>query len=130
MSEAAHRKSLLDAYKRRPLEMGVYRVMCTATGRSIVAASKDPRARLNRHTAALRMKAHEVKALQADWTAHGEGAFVFEILDTLASSDDPGYDPIPDLIVLEDMWLEKLQVTIDPLMSIDRKRFRRTDSPR
>jgi hypothetical protein len=125
MSKAAHRKDLLDAYKRRPIEMGVYRVMCTVTGRSIVAASKDPRARLNRHTAALRMKAHETKALQADWNEHGESAFVFEILDTLAPSDDPGHDPIPDLTVLEDMWLEKLNVTIEPQLSIDPKRIRK-----
>jgi len=104
--------------------MGVYRVMCTVTGRSIVAASKDPRARLNRHTAALRMKAHEVKALQADWAEHGEASFVFEVLDTITPSDEPGYDPIPDLTVLEDMWLEKLQVTIDPQLSIDPKRVR------
>jgi len=30
MSEAASRKSLIDAYKQRAVEMGVYRVMCTA----------------------------------------------------------------------------------------------------
>ena len=126
MSESAHRKSLIDAYKQRPLTMGVYRVMCTVTGRSLVAASKDPRARLNRHAAALRMNAHEVKPLQADWKAHGEASFVFEILDMLAPSDDPGYDPIPDLTVLEDMWLEKLQVPGDPLLSIAPKRLRRS----
>lgn len=125
MSESAHRKSLIDAYKQRAVEMGVYRVMCTATGRSLVAASKDPRALLNRHTAQLRMNAHPIKPLQADWKQHGEAAFTFEVIDTLAPSDDPGYDPIPDLTVLEDMWLEKLQVLGDPLHSIAPKRFRR-----
>ncbi len=71
------------------------------------------------------MKAHEVKALQADWNEHGQASFVFEILDTLAPHEDPAHDPIPDLAVLEDMWLDKLRVTIDPQLSIDPKRVRR-----
>lgn len=130
MSEAASRKSLIDAYKQRVPEMGVYRVMCTATGRSLVAASRDPRALLNRHTAQLRMNAHPIKPLQADWKQYGESAFTFEVLDTLALSDDPGHDPVPDLTVLEDMWLEKLQVAGDPLHSIAPKRLGRTGLPR
>ena len=129
MSEAANRKALIDAYKQRVPVMGVYRVMCTVTGRSLVAASKDPRSLLNRHTAQLEMNAHPVKPLQADWKEHGKGAFTFEVLDTLLPSDDPGYDPIPDLTVLEDMWLEKLQVPGDPLHSIAPKRFGRKILP-
>ena len=97
MSEAANRKALIDAYKQRVPVMGVYRVMCTVTGRSLVAASKDPRSLLNRHTAQLEMNAHPVKPLQADWKEHGKGAFTFEVLDTLLR---PGLEPLHVPLIL------------------------------
>ena len=35
--------------------------------------------------------------------------FVFEVLDTLPASDEPGYDVKGELRVLEELWLERLQ---------------------
>ena len=52
--------------------------------------------------------AHPNRELQSDWNRLGEGVFVFEVLDTLKPSDQPGWDPAGDLRVLEEMWLEKL----------------------
>ena len=102
--------------------MGVYRVMNTVTGNSLVAASTDVNALLNRHKAQLRMAAHPNRALQADFAAHGPDSFVFEVLDTLTPSDDPAYDPADDLAELEDMWLEKLGVQRDALHTIRLRR--------
>lgn len=116
------RKALLRDYKERIVPMGVYRVINKMTGNSLVAASTDVNAILNRHLAQLRMSAHPNRALQADWAAHGPDSFVLEVLDTLTPSDDPGYDPADDLAALEDMWLEKLAVTRDSLHTIRLKR--------
>jgi hypothetical protein len=116
------RKSLLRDYKARVVATGVYRVMNKATGHSLVAAHTDVNAILNRHLAQLRMSAHPNRALQADWNAHGQESFVFEVLDTLTPSDDPAYDAADDLAALEDMWLEKLSLTADALHTIRLRR--------
>ena len=116
------RKAALRDYKERVVPMGVYRVMNTVTGNSLVAASTDVNALLNRHKAQLRMSAHPNRALQADFAAHGPDSFVFEVLDTLTPSDNPAYDPADDLAELEDMWLEKLGAQRDALHTIRLKR--------
>jgi hypothetical protein len=102
--------------------MGVYQVRNTITGNAIVAASKDLPSVLNRHRAALRLGGHSSRVLQADWTAHGEGSFVFEVLDTLSPPDDPNYDPIADLTALEDLWLEKLSLKPNRQETINSRR--------
>jgi hypothetical protein len=118
------RKALIREYKRRRPPAGVYRVRNTVTGRALVAASANLPAILNRHEAQLRMGGHPSKSLQADWTAHGSASFVFEVLDTLPPREDPAYDSVPDLSGLEDMWLERLSMTADPLHTIAPKRLR------
>ncbi len=116
---AIDKKALVRAYKERIVPMGVYQVRNTITGHALVAASKDVRALLNRHKAQLSMNAHPSKTLQADWARHGAESFVFEVLDTFTPSDAPGYDPLVDLSALEDMWLDKLSLPIDPIHTID-----------
>lgn len=88
--------------------MGVFRVRCTATGRQVIGATRDLPSALNRQRAQLSLGGHPDKTLQADWEAHGAAAFTFEVLDTLAPRDDPGYDPTDDLEVLRDMWRARL----------------------
>ena len=102
------RKALIREYKESRRPMGVYCVRNTVTGRSLVGASVDLPAMLNRHRAELRLNAHSNRALQADWNELGPEAFEFEILDTLQSPDRRDYDPRDDLRVLEALWLEKL----------------------
>jgi hypothetical protein len=74
----------------------------------LVLAGQDIASLLNRHQAQLRLGVHRNQALQGDWQAAGERAFVFEIVDTLTPKETPGYDPDPDLSVLEQLWLERL----------------------
>jgi len=102
------RKALIRDYKETPRPMGVYRVLNTFDGKSLVGASNDVQAMLNRHRAQLRMHSHRNTELQKAWDAHGAGAFVFEVLDVVASSEEPNHDPAPDLQVLEELWLDKL----------------------
>ncbi len=103
------RKELIEEYKRTPKEMGVYRILNTVNGKSFIAASRDIRARFNRHRMGLKTGSEEVKPLLADWVEYGEEAFEFEILDQLEPLDKPNYDPTDDLETLESIWLEKLQ---------------------
>jgi hypothetical protein len=117
------RKALIREYKQRRPPMGVYRVACTVTGHALVAASRDVASILNRHRAQLGLAAHPSRELQADWTAHGPASFVFEVLDTLTPPDAPDYDPVADLTVLEDLWLEKLSLRADRLHTIDPRRL-------
>jgi hypothetical protein len=117
------RKALIREYKQRRPPMGVYRVHSTATGRSLVAAATDLPSILNRHRFQLQTGGHPTRALQADWKEHGAESFVFEVLDTLPERDQADYDPVPDLAVLEDMWLERLSLVADRIHTIDPKRL-------
>ena len=89
--------------------MGVYRIRNVKNDRSFIAASRDIKARLNRHRMSLKTNNDSNKALQADWLHYGQEAFIFEVLDVLKPLDIPDYNPSDDLNVLEEMWLEKLQ---------------------
>jgi hypothetical protein len=89
--------------------MGVGAVRNTTNGNTLVVASQDLRALLNRQQAQLRLNAHPNRALQADWNSLGADAFEFVVLDTLAPKDAPDYDPSDDLRALEELWLEKLR---------------------
>ena len=103
------RKELKKEYLQTPKKMGVYRIRNIQNDRSYVAASKDIKARFNRHRMSLKTGNDSNKALQADWQQYGEDAFTFEVLDVLKPLDIAGYDPTDDLNVLEQLWREKLQ---------------------
>jgi hypothetical protein len=103
------RKERRRAYKETPTPMGVVRVYNTANGKSLVEASRNTQASLNRHQFQLKMGVHHNRPLVKDWETFGPDAFRFEVLDTLAPPDTPDYDPANDLKVLEDLWLDKLQ---------------------
>ena len=102
------RKELARQYRETPRPMGVYRVGCAATGRELIGASRDLPSALNRQRAQLSLGGHPDKGLQVDWEAHGPEAFTFEVLDTLAPRDDPGYDPSADLEELTQLWRARL----------------------
>jgi hypothetical protein len=89
--------------------MGVYRIRNRENGRAYVAASRDLRARLNRHRMELKTGGERVRALLEDWRTFGEDAFEFEVLDRLEPLDRPDYDPADDLAELEAIWLAELR---------------------
>jgi hypothetical protein len=122
--EEMNRKEMIRAYRQQRRPMGVYRVSNKLTGHATVAATKDLTARLNRHRAQLSTGGHPSRLLQADWNEHGPDSFTFEVLDTLDPPDLPDYDPLEDLTVLEDIWLEKLSLAADPLHTIKPGRSR------
>src|SRR3954453_15546397 len=103
------KRTLTRDYKEAKIAAGVYRVHNTQTDRSLVGSSVNVTERLNRQRAGLKMGRHENKELQRDWDHLGDGAFAFEVLDTLTEPDRPGYDVKRELRVLEDLWLERLE---------------------
>ena len=102
------RKTLKREYRETPRPMGVYRVLNTVNGKSLVGASIDLPSILNRLRMQIRMGTHSNRELQTDLKALGPEAFEVEILDTLTASDKPDHDPADDLRALEELWLEKL----------------------
>ena len=106
-----NRKSLIRAYKETRRPMGVYRIHNTRDDRSLIGRSVDLPAILNRERVSLRFGNHPNAALQRDWTTLGPDSFVFEVLDTLKAPDEqPDYDPTDDLRVLEELWIERLEL--------------------
>lgn len=105
-----NRKELLKSYKETPRPAGVYRVQHVPSGRTLLGSSRDAPAMLNRIQAQLRMRAHPNRALQADWDSDGSEAFVFDVVDLLPPSSTPDYDPSADLVMLEELWREKLEL--------------------
>jgi hypothetical protein len=95
-------------YKESKIPAGIYRVVNTRANRSLVGSSVNLPAILNRHRADLKMGAHRNRELQRDWNQLGEGAFAFEILDTLVPHSELGYDMKRELATLEELWLERL----------------------
>jgi hypothetical protein len=102
------RKALIREYKANRRPMGVFQVRNTLNGKVLLGSTADLPSMLNRQRAQLQMGAHPNRQLQADWRAHGPGAFAFEVLDTLTASDEAGSDPREDLRTLEAMWLAKV----------------------
>ena len=102
------RRELIRQYKETPRPMGIFRVLNVVGQKSFVGTSPDLPAMLNRQRFQLEHGSHPNQALQADWNQLGSSAFIFEVLDTLSPSKEPGNDPSDDLRVLEQLWLEKL----------------------
>jgi hypothetical protein len=102
------RKALIRDYKETQRPMGVYRVKNLVNGKSLVGTSVDLPSILNRMRMQLRAGTHSNRELQKDLKEHGADAFEVEVLDTLAPSDRPDYDPKDDLRALESLWLAEL----------------------
>jgi len=90
------RKQAIRDFKDQPPSRGAFAIRCLPTQRVWVGASPNLGAVRNREWFALRQGQHRDKALQAEWTAHGEAAFQFEVLETLETDVLPL--AIPDLL--------------------------------
>lgn len=102
------RKTLLRDYKDRKVEAGIYLVRCAPTGEAWVGATPDLATRQSGVWFTLRCGSHNDRALQAAWTAHGEGAFVFEALEAI---DDEGRGDLGRASLLKerrDAWIARL----------------------
>ncbi len=104
------RKEMVRKYKETPRPAGIYRVQHLPSGRTLLGTSPDAPAMLNRIRTQLRTKGHPNRALQADWDADGPDAFLFEVVDLLPPAEDAAKDLSGELAVLEELWMERLDL--------------------
>jgi len=81
------RRELLDAYRERKDRPGVFVVRCAASGQCWTGATDNLDTRQNGVWFSLKLGSHPGRSLQAAWKAHGEAAFVFEILEVLETEE-------------------------------------------
>lgn len=103
------RRELKDEYKNNPPPMGVYQLKDKANGRLLVGGSLNLPGRKNSHFFQLKMGCHPNKVLQADWQAHGEEAFAYEVLETLKPEKVPPEERRAAVAAMEAKWLEALR---------------------
>ncbi|MGA3202169.1 MAG: GIY-YIG nuclease family protein [Bryobacteraceae bacterium] len=101
------RKAAIAEYKNRKTPRGTFVVRFNDEGRAWVDATPDLAAARNSLLFSLRHGMHLNKELQAEWDAHGEDAFRYEVLEKL--EDD--LSPMAWRDLLKDKkkeWLERL----------------------
>jgi group I intron endonuclease len=103
------KKEIKKAYKQTIQPMGIYQVKNKVNGKIFIGCSKNFKAKFNSIQFQLNNGSYINKTLQDDFIKYGMDNFAFEVLDYLEPKEDPAYDYTNDLIVLEDLWLDKLQ---------------------
>ena len=83
MIAKAERKEAVRQFKERKPSPGIYALRCSTTGRTWVDSSTNLDAAQNSQFFQLRQRLHRNKELQAEWNAHGEESFRFEVLEKL-----------------------------------------------
>jgi hypothetical protein len=103
------RKEIHREYKERVKPSGVFQVKNLANGKVLLGSSLNLEGPLNKHRFMLRINSHPNKELQQDWNELGPDQFSFEILETVQLQDSPAFNLNDELMLLEEIWLEKLQ---------------------
>jgi hypothetical protein len=101
------KKEVIQQFKERKSAMGVFAVRCNATGRVWVGCSRNLEAAKNGIWFGLRNASHRDKALQNEWTAHGEGVFQYEVLQKV--DEDVAPLLVTDLLnEMKQRWMAQL----------------------
>ncbi|WP_293473461.1 GIY-YIG nuclease family protein [Phenylobacterium sp.] len=82
MDRQSRRERVRD-FKERKTAAGVYAVRCAPSGQVWVGGSRNIDPQRNSIWFSLKQGAHMNRAMQAAWTAHGEGAFAYEVLERI-----------------------------------------------
>ncbi|OYX34473.1 MAG: hypothetical protein B7Y99_05505 [Caulobacterales bacterium 32-69-10] len=104
------RKAAIAAYKDRKPALGVYAVVCTATGEAWVGHSRHVDTQRNGLWFTLRLGTSPYPSLQAAWGRHGEEAFRFEELERLRD-DFPEISRLDELKKRQALWRSRLQAS-------------------
>lgn len=70
-----------------PHSPGIYRIICTATGKMYIGSAIDMRKRWSRHTSELRTNRHHNERLQRAWVKYGEETFAFQVIEICQVGD-------------------------------------------
>ncbi|MGA7674520.1 MAG: GIY-YIG nuclease family protein [Rhizomicrobium sp.] len=83
--DKGRRKEIARTYRERMPQQGIFAVRCA--GRTWVSASRHLDTQQNRLWFGLRQGGLPNAELQAAWNAHGEAAFVFEVLEKVTDEN-------------------------------------------
>ena len=107
MLSKEQKKEAINNFKERKPALGIYSIRCTVTERVWVGASKNLPATKNGTWFALRNEVYRDKLLQDEWNTHGEPAFAYDVLETLA--DDVHAMAVNDLLSEKKKdWMSRL----------------------
>jgi hypothetical protein len=110
---AIDKKKAAEDFKNRKVPRGIFAVRCKETGGTWVDSSPNLDAARNGTWFGLRAGGFRDKSLQAEWNAHGEDAFEFEVLEILP--DDVAAMNLRDVLKeRKRLWAEKLGATALP----------------
>jgi len=96
-------------YKERKKPSGIFQVKNAANGKVLLGSSLNLEGPLNGIKFMLTAGMHRNETLQKEWNEYGSEKFTFEILEVVQLKDDPNFNLIDELTLLEQIWLEKLQ---------------------
>lgn len=102
--DRARRKELTQSYKLALPPMGVFAIRNLVTGKMLIDQSTHLTGALNRHRTELKLGSHRNKALMADWRAHGEAGFAFEVLEQVDERPEPDFDYKAEIARLLAIW--------------------------
>lgn len=103
------RKELVEQYKRRKPDMGIFIIRRKGGKRCFLETSANVPAFMNRVRFQLNHGSHPNRELQRDWKEHGEPAFDIEVLELLKyDKDETKTDYSEELAILKMVWEEKL----------------------
>jgi group I intron endonuclease len=108
-SQEKTRAEIRRAYKEAPRQAGIFQIKNLKNGKILLGSSTNLHGPLNKHRFMLTIGRHDNADLQGDFDRYGPDAFVFEILEVVKPSDEPGFCLEDELTLLEQIWLEKLQ---------------------
>jgi hypothetical protein len=89
MQSKETRKESIRQFKEQKPSVGIYAVRCPATGEVWVGGSRNLGATKNGCWFTLRNGSHREPSLQAAWSAQGEAAFEYEVLEELDEDVQP-----------------------------------------
>lgn len=102
------KKELKAAYKELKFPMGVFQIKNKTNGKIFIDRSLNMPAKWNRHHAQLKFGSHRNKVLQQEWNQFGATAFEYTVLEEILF-DDPSVEYDKEVLILEEIFLEKLQ---------------------
>ena len=105
--DAKDRKAAIAAYREIKTPAGVFAVRCMVDGQFWVMESRHLDTHQTSLWFSLRMGSYPDRILQAAWKTHGEVAFRFEVLQTLAEDISPSMVRT-ELKILSRAWKDRL----------------------
>lgn len=103
---AEHKKEAVRAYKQRKRQMGIYAIVCVASGGTWVGQTRNLDTQQNHLWFALRLGSEHPASLQDAWNTHGQEAFRYDVVAQLA--DDETAYPEAALRELLATWRDRL----------------------